>query len=779
VKPLAKLLWSVAHVVLAAACGHGGSLDATPDTVHVVLINGGGQASANFQSHLLHVRRLRRLLLRADIPPPRITIFSADGADPQADLAVRDVQPEKDFWLLRGTHLEQTLRTQIRYEDSHVDDATLLPATRTALREWFDGPGRSLRRGDTLLLYVTDHGTKDPLDSSNNLITLWGTDESLSVQELRELLGRLDPAVRVVMLMSQCYSGAFANAMYRHRFGGLPAGNVCGYVASTAERPAYGCYPENRDKDNVGHSFHFMDAVEGGDDLATAHDRVLTSDRTPDVPLKTSDVYLEHVLVIAAMERGQEVEELADEMLRLAWKDKGAWEPEIRLLDRIGQAFGYFSPRSIAELQEQSKLLPEVSDQFLSYRDAWKATLHSLAEENLNRFLAAAPSWRDRLETGAISALEPPARRSLTQELLVALATHTRADTDTDRRVGFLRQRSDDAAAARYRMEVRLGVVLRMRAVLTRVAGRVYLATHGTDAQRAAYDALAACETLSLGSGAPVAVAATAREPFPSYDEELKLAEAILPAWMGIRFKQANPTLRTEHGLADGAAAVLTVYPDSPAQAAGLAVGDLVIGPPGEPFTEANQIREWVMTSPIGAPAPLDVLRERQPVRLTLTPERYPMKWPDLPGPPKLGSAAPPLPDLQPYRGELPVELSRGGPFLLFFWATWCAPCKASLPEVVAFERERKIPVVAITDELPEQLDPFFAGFDGPFPAIIAVDEYRRSFLAYGVSGTPAFVLTDDAGRVEGTAVGYRPDVGLELSGWSWAERPAPPTDTR
>jgi thiol-disulfide isomerase/thioredoxin len=318
--------------------------------------------------------------------------------------------------------------------------------------------------------------------------------------------------------------------------------------------------------------------------------------------------------------------------------------------------------------------------------------------------------------------------------------------------------------------------------VLGRIAGREYLATHGTDAQREAYDALVACERLALGAdGAPVAVAAAAPEPFPSYDEELALAEAILPAWMGIRFKQANPGLRTEHGLADGAAAVLTVYPDSPAKEAGLEVGDLVIGPPGKPFTEANQIREWVMTSPIGTPASLEVLRERQPVRLTLTPERYPMKWPDLPGPPKLGSAAPPLPDLQPYRGELPVELSRGGPFLLFFWATWCAPCKAALPEVVAFERERGIPVVAITDELPEQLDPFFAAHEGPFPAIVAVDEYRRSFLAYGVSGTPAFVLTDGAGRIESYAVGYRPDHGLELSGWSWAKDtdPDPTTNER
>jgi thiol-disulfide isomerase/thioredoxin len=461
-------------------------------------------------------------------------------------------------------------------------------------------------------------------------------------------------------------------------------------------------------------------------------------------------------------------------MLHVAWKDKGAWEPEIRLLDRIAQAFGYFSPRSIAELQEQSKLLPDLSDQFFSYRDAWKATLHSLVDENLNRFLAAAPSWSKRLEPGVIATLDPPARRALTKDLLAALAAHTRADIDTDRRAHFLRERSENAAAARYRMEVRLGVVLRMQAVLTRVAGRVYLATHGTEAERAAYRALLSCERLAFGAGDPRTIAPAPPEPFPSYDEELKLAETILPAWMGIRFKQANPTIRTEQGLAEGAAAVLAVYPDSPAKAAGIEVGDLVLGPPGEPFTEANQIREWVMTSPIGAAASLDVLREKRLVRLTLTPERYPMKWPDLPGPPKIGSPAPPLRDLLPYRGELPAELSRGGPFLLFFWATWCAPCKASLPEVVAFERARSIPVVAVTDELAEQLDPFFAKHDGAFPAIVAVDEYRRAFLAYGVSGTPAFVLTDASGRIAGHAVGYRPDRGLELAGWSWAKQ-APP----
>src|SRR5206468_9323884 len=60
--------------------------------------------------------------------------------------------------------------------------------------------------------------------------------------------------------------------------------------------------------------------------------------------------------------------------------DLAVWEPQIRLLDRIGQAFGIFSPRSLAELEDQATRLPQVTEQFQSYSNAWKATLGSLAE---------------------------------------------------------------------------------------------------------------------------------------------------------------------------------------------------------------------------------------------------------------------------------------------------------------------------------------------------------------------------------------------------------------
>jgi len=78
-----------------------------------------------------------------------------------------------------------------------------------------------------------------------------------------------------------------------------------------------------------------------------------------------------------------------------------------------------------------------------------------------------------------------------------------------------------------------------------------------------------------------------------------------------------------------------------------------------------------------------------------------------------------------------------------------------------------------VTDELREQLDTFFKKFEKPFPETVAMDEYRKAFLAYGVSGTPTFVLLDGAGKVRSYATGYTPEKGLGVTGWSWT-KPAP-----
>jgi hypothetical protein len=80
----------------------------------------------------------------------------------------------------------------------------------------------------------------------------------------------------------------------------------------------------------------------------------------------------------------------------------------------------------------------------------------------------------------------------------------------------------------------------------------------------------------------------------------------------------------------------------------------------------------------------------------------------------------------------------------------------------------RDTPVIAITDEPAEDLDRFFQKRVEPFPATVAIDEYRRAFRDYAVSGTPTFVLIDGAGVVQNVWTGYSLDQGLKIEGWSW-----------
>jgi len=358
---------------------------------HALLINGGGSSRGNYQSHLLHVKRIYRILNEAGVPASNISILSADGSDPAPDLATREVQKEDRFWMLAGTRLAKHLRPPINYTNSEIQAAVLQPATRNSLQQWFETAQTELLPGDTLLLYVTDHGTRNKEDLSNNQIVLWGKDENIGVEELRILINKLHPSVKVVTLMSQCFSGSFANLMYGQAGNEPPRRNFGGFFSSTADRPAYGCYPENRDKYNVGHSFRFFDALEAGSNFTDAHTSVLISDQTPDVPLRASDLYLKRVLNEVSESLGVEFDELVDQFLRKAWKDKKVWEPDIRLLDRLGEAFGYFSPRYLSELGQHSDTLSEVGKQLDDYETVWKRTLQSLNRANLDRFIEGRP----------------------------------------------------------------------------------------------------------------------------------------------------------------------------------------------------------------------------------------------------------------------------------------------------------------------------------------------------------------------------------------------------
>ena len=745
--------------------------------VHALLLNGGGSKGQNFRSHLLHVEQLFAQLEAAGVDRSRIDVFSGDGEDPEPDVALRDAVKPDDFWVIDGTRLEGPLRPGVEYGNTAVADVVVRPATETALEAWFDDEGQRLGPGDTLLFYVTDHGTKNADDTANNKIVLWGSNAHLTVQELDALLARLDPGVRVVAVMSQCYSGSFAGLVAASAGTDRPAGNVCGYFSSTADRPAYGCYPENRGRENVGHSFHFLEAFAATGRLEAAHDEVLVADATPDVPLRSSDVYAGDLVRRQAEAHEEELAPAVDALLDQAWRDRAAWEPELRRLDRIGAAFGIYSPRSLRELDEQSQRIDAMVDQLKTHGNAWQNAQESLARANLSRFVDAHPDWKDRLDDTALLSKLPAEKGAIAAELLPAMADAVDADAVSHERFTTLRENAQRAKEIGYRMEVRQGVVLRMRALLLGIAGRVYLAARGTPEERATHQALRDCENLEIPPTPPPPGTELVRaDPFPVLADDVALADSVLPAWLGIQFRQVADALRTEKHLAEGASRVMMVYDDSPAKEAGIREGDVILGPPDEPFVEKEQIREWAMRSVPGEPKPLEILRDGAVERVSLVPKSMPQKWPSLPGPPKVGSAAPPL-RLERYRGAVPTSLADGRSRLLFFWATWCAICKTAVPELLAFEQARGVDVISITDETPTELDPFFQQWTNPFPAHVAIDETRNSFRSYGVSGTPSFVLIDGKGVVQDQHTGYTTKKGLEIDGWTWtppATQPAP-----
>jgi thiol-disulfide isomerase/thioredoxin len=127
------------------------------------------------------------------------------------------------------------------------------------------------------------------------------------------------------------------------------------------------------------------------------------------------------------------------------------------------------------------------------------------------------------------------------------------------------------------------------------------------------------------------------------------------------------------------------------------------------------------------------------------------------------GKAAPALKSDQELGGKLPAQL-KGSPVLLFFWAHWCADCKAEAPIITQLRSEfasKGLQVIGPTrlygytaqvehasamDEL-QYIDAvrhrFYSGLlDMPVPIS------KANFDTYGASTTPTLVLLDRTGKV-------------------------------
>ena len=725
--------------------------------VWAMLINGGARPESNYQSHLLHLEGMFDVLRERGLDPDRVVVFSSDGPVTHPDLAVRDATLEPDdadWW--RGTRAGRLL-PGIELVDTIWDRTPELRAARKpVVAEGFAEAAATLKPGDTLFVYTTDHGTRD------GELRLWRQDAT--VDDVRAWIGGIAPGVRVVVAMSQCYSGAFVDAVLPGPEAAFP--DACGVFSVPSDRRAYGCYPEGREK-FIGHGFRLIDSLSRQPTLAAGHREVLVTDRTPDVPLRSSDAFLVRRVEAEATRTSKPVEEVADALLAKAWADRTRFEAEMRLLDDIADAFGTFSPRTLAELERSSEALKAAAKTARTYADRWEGAREWAVKEQLRRFEATHPEWTERLDKEAAAALEPAERQASLEELLPVLRRYL-ADAGVSDRLTTLADKEAEAAALQWRLTSREGAMERMRWLLLRVAGTVLV--EGTpDAEVVAR--LEACESAPLGES-PGAVPRD-EAPWPDLDADLAALEAITPSWLGVKYTPLGAADLADGtfgpGLQRGAAEVTGVMEGSPADAAGILAGDVLTGPPDDPFDEPQELREWTQTQPMDVAIPIAGVRDRHPIAFELTLRPFPSKLPDLVRP-KEGDPAPPVEaSFRRLGSTAPVPPLEGKEHLLFWWATWCGPCKLAVPEVLAWSSTTGVPVVAITDEGDAPWKKFAAKWEDPFPELVVSDAERASWAAYGVSATPTFVRVSADGQVLWRQRGYSATRGLEAPDWKWS----------
>jgi thiol-disulfide isomerase/thioredoxin len=122
-----------------------------------------------------------------------------------------------------------------------------------------------------------------------------------------------------------------------------------------------------------------------------------------------------------------------------------------------------------------------------------------------------------------------------------------------------------------------------------------------------------------------------------------------------------------------------------------------------------------------------------------------------------LGSPAPDLAIAHWVKGG-PVDLKAGrstNVYVVEFWATWCPPCRTTIPNLTALQQKYKdkgVVIIGVSDEDASAVRPFVESMGTNMNYTVAVDDQMKSWTnymaAFGQTGIPHAFVVDKKGSI-------------------------------